>query len=111
MSIAAPERGVRLRPLRRGEYGRLVELGCFDDAAVELLEGVLVEMSPESPRHRVTDLLAEHLTRTPAESYLVRAAGPWAAGESSEPDIAVVPRGRYHQDHPAGPELADLLAC
>jgi Uma2 family endonuclease len=92
----------------------LVELGYFDDAAVELLEGALVAMSPEGPRHRwVIDLLAEHLTRTPAESYLVRAAGPWAAGESSEPepDIAVVPRGRYHQDHPTSAEFADLLAC
>ena len=40
----APE---RIRPLRRAEYDRLIELGCFEDEKIELLGGVLVAMSPQ----------------------------------------------------------------
>jgi hypothetical protein len=35
-----------LRPLRRVEYERMVELGMFEDEKIELLRGVLVQMSP-----------------------------------------------------------------
>jgi len=39
LAALAPE---RLRPLRRVEYERLVELGCFEDEKIELLDGSLV---------------------------------------------------------------------
>jgi len=35
------------RPLRRDEYALLVEQGRFEDEHVELLEGTLVQMSPQ----------------------------------------------------------------
>ena len=35
-----------VRPLRREEYDRMVELGFFADERVELLEGMLVAMRP-----------------------------------------------------------------
>jgi hypothetical protein len=44
----APE---RVRPLKRVEYERLVAEGAFDEERVELLGGVIVEMSPQDPRH------------------------------------------------------------
>lgn len=104
MRVAVPaDEGVRLRPLLRREYDQLVEAGAFDDAAVELLEGALVEVSPEGPRHRsVINMLAEHLIRSLPRDLLVQVAGPWAASDRSEPepDIAVVPRERYDRDHP-----------
>jgi len=39
------------RPLKRVEYDRLVALGAFEDERVELLHGVLVDMSPNDPEH------------------------------------------------------------
>ena len=47
-SVLAPE---RIRPLRRAEYERLVELGYFEDEKIELLDGMLVEMSPIGAEH------------------------------------------------------------
>ena len=44
----APERP---RPLRRTEYEHLVEAGAFTDERLELLEGVLVSMSPQGTEH------------------------------------------------------------
>lgn len=87
----------------RSEYERLVDLGLLDDAPVELLEGMLVEMSPEGPRHRwVIDLLADHLTHALPRQWLVAAGHPWIAGDVSlpEPDLAIVPRARYERRHP-----------
>lgn len=43
---------LRIRPLRRVEYDRLVELGVFTkDDKIELLRGALVEMSPQGSPH------------------------------------------------------------
>jgi hypothetical protein len=41
----APE---RVRPLKRTEYETMVAAGSFADERVELLEGVIVEMSPQA---------------------------------------------------------------
>ena len=43
---------LEFRRINLEEYQRLVEIGFFDeDERVELLEGMLVEMSPVNPRH------------------------------------------------------------
>jgi hypothetical protein len=47
-SLLLPERP---RPLKRTEYDRLVALGAFEDERIELLHGVLVDMSPKDPGH------------------------------------------------------------
>src|SRR5262245_26082100 len=39
------------RPFRRFEYDRMVELGFFDEERIELIDGMLVTMSPQSGRH------------------------------------------------------------
>lgn len=94
----------RVRPLRRNEYDRLVELGCFDNEKVELLGGTLVAMSPQGTAHayavqQLTMLLVPAL----AGRALVRAQSPLALGDESEPepDIAVVPRHDYSRAHPS----------
>src|SRR5690349_6703501 len=48
MSSTLPD---RIRPLRRTEYDQLIVLGAFQDEKIELLEGVLVPMSPIGPPH------------------------------------------------------------
>ena len=47
-ALLLPERP---RPLKRTEYDRLVALGAFEDERIELLHGVLVDMSPNDPGH------------------------------------------------------------
>ena len=100
LSDLAPE---RVRPLKRVEYERLVSEGLFDDERIELLGGVIVEMSPQDPQHADTIAgLAELLQRMVSADKHVRAHSPFAASEDSlpEPDIAVVPRVGYSKAHP-----------
>jgi Uma2 family endonuclease len=97
-----------LRPLRRSEYDRLVDLGVFDDEKIELIEGVLVEMSPEGADHAwVIQQLNSLLTPALPDGLEVRVAAPWAASERSEPepDLAVVPTANYRREHPSRARL------
>jgi Uma2 family endonuclease len=96
----APE---RLRPLRRSEYEQLVEAGAFTDERLELLEGVLVTMSPQGSEHAdVVSRLGMLLIRKVGGRALVRQHSPFAASDDSEPepDLAVVPPGDYRRAHP-----------
>jgi Uma2 family endonuclease len=96
----APE---KLRPLRRVEYDRLVELGVFEDERVELLHGVLVAMSPQGTRHSGTiQRLNMILVPAVVGRADVRVQSPFAASEDSEPepDLAIVPPGDCFREHP-----------
>ncbi|MBI3183109.1 MAG: Uma2 family endonuclease [Myxococcales bacterium] len=100
-SRIAPE---RFRPIRRSEYDRMVDLGLFDGERVELLQGVLVQMSPQGAAHAhaVRRLMAT-LVPVLAGRAIVQAQLPLAASEESvpEPDLAVVPLGDYSRSHPS----------
>lgn len=92
------------RPLKRIEYDRLVEAGLLRDERVELLYGSMVQMSPIGAPHSGTvQALTELLVLALQGRASVRIQSPFAAGESSEPepDVAVVPPGRYVTDHPS----------
>jgi Uma2 family endonuclease len=96
----APE---RVRPLRRVEYERLVAEGAFDDERVELLGGVIVEMSPRDPRH---DFAIERLTALLVPLAVGRASlRPQLSFVASDdsvpvPDLALVPIADYSAAHP-----------
>jgi Uma2 family endonuclease len=97
----APE---RVRPLKRTEYETMVAAGLFEDERVELLEGVIVEMSPQSPSHAAAiQRLDRILQRLVGERASIRVQMPFVAGDLSlpEPDVAVVPPGDYERAHPA----------
>src|SRR5205809_2599310 len=67
------------------EYHRLIEAGGFDDRErVELLDGLLVRMSPKTPRHeRAVRWLASWLIRAlDGDRYTVGIAGPLTLGSS-----------------------------
>jgi Uma2 family endonuclease len=92
-----------VRPLRRSEYDQLVELGVFEDEPIELLEGVLVRMSPEGTPHAwIIQELNRLLTRGLSDHLRLRVGHPFAASGWSEPepDLAVVPVDDYRRDHP-----------
>jgi Uma2 family endonuclease len=93
----------QVRPLRRREYDRLVLDGVFDGERVELLEGMLVRMSPQDPLHSdAVQWLSEALAPQLAPQLQLRVQLPLAGGGASEPepDLAVVRRSRYRDDHP-----------
>jgi Uma2 family endonuclease len=100
----------RLRPLRRVEYERLVEEGFFDeDEKIELLEGVIVQMTPQGLGHAASiEELTHLLVLALATRARVRVQLPFAASDVSEPepDVAVVPPADPRRSHP---ESAFLL--
>jgi Uma2 family endonuclease len=100
MANAAPE---VIRPLRRIEYDQLVALGVFEDERIELLDGLLVVMSPiGAPHSSAVQKLTELLVLALHGRASVRCQMPLAAGDLSEPepDLTVVPVGDYDTNHP-----------
>jgi Uma2 family endonuclease len=101
------------RPLKRKEYDRLVALGAFEDERVELLHGVLVDMSPNDPGH-ASPIAGLTMIFTPALSgkAIVRVQLPIIAHDESEPepDVAIVPLGDYRKEHPASALLVIEVA-
>jgi Uma2 family endonuclease len=101
----------QVRRFTADEAMRMVEAGILgDDESVELLEGALVEMSPQGPRHAFATIqLAQRLREVYAEDAHVREEKPLAASEHDlpEPDVSVV-RGResaYAARHPSGADV------
>ena len=88
------------------DYHRMIESGLLNDRPVELLNGEIVEMSPEGVSHAyLSHEAARYLRHALGERADVRQGKPIALPNSHsepEPDIAVVqPRGReYLQHHP-----------
>ncbi len=92
-----------IRRFSRAEYDRLVEQGWFTDERLELIEGLLVTVSPQGTSH--ADVIAhvhELLVRLLGDRASVRSQLPFAATDDSEPepDVAVVVRARYRDEHP-----------
>lgn len=90
------------------DYHRIVETGLLDDRPVELLNGEIVEISPEGVPHAYFSTEAgEYLTRLLGDRALVRPAKPITLPNDSEPepDIAIVQRlGREYLNHHPYPE-------
>ena len=97
-----------LRPLKRSEYDRLVDLGAFEGERVELLYGLLVRMSPIGPPHMVAvAALHEILVLALHGRAKIHSQSSYSAGESRpEPDLAVLALADYRR---AIPEQALLL--
>ena len=88
-------------------YFKLVEEGLLGpDDRVELLEGVIVTMAPQSPRHAAAARRVERALRAAiGERAVISVQFPFIAGmySVSEPDVAVVPGqlSDYDREHPA----------
>jgi len=91
------------RPLKRSEYDQLIGLGVFDDERVELIQGVLVKLSPqEAPHASTVQKLTQLVIARLQERGSVRCQLPLALSDNSEPepDVAIVPLGDYETEHP-----------
>jgi len=103
----------RIRPLKRSEYDRLVEMDAFAGERVELLFGRIVAMSPQNRPHSWTvSRLAEWLIGSLGGKVEVLIQGPLAASDEHEPepDIALVQRNPSTKDHPTSAHLVIEVA-
>lgn len=104
--------GHRARRWTWDEYMRMVEAGIFTAGdRVELIEGEILEMSPEGPVHAaVLEQAALLLSAAFGRGFSVRRAHPFHLGAASgpEPDLAVV-RGKPLDYFDAHPSTAELL--
>jgi Uma2 family endonuclease len=94
----------RVKLWNREEYSRLAELGLLPEKHVELIGGVIYEVSPQSTAHFYCfEKMRRILEAIFGELYWVRSQGPLVAGDFSEPepDLCVV-RGQVEllPDHP-----------
>ncbi len=101
-----------IRKITVENYEKMIDIGIFDeDDRVELLDGVIIEMSPKKTRHaNVNDEAAEFLIVAFAGRAVVRNQNPIVLDDFSEPkpDIAMAktPRQNYAAAHPTA---ADIL--
>jgi len=103
----------RRRPIRRAEYDAMGVAGLFLDERVELIDGVIVRMSPRTVLHdsvleRLYSLVGPKLVgRARVRVQLAFAAGEWS---EPEPDFVVVPLGESWADHPSRAHLVVEVA-
>ncbi len=89
----------------RSDYYKMVEAGIFNGRRVELIEGEVIEMSPQDPAHAsVVGLVDYALKRIFRSGFVVRVQLPLSLGLDSdpEPDLSVVQGGlrEYVRRHP-----------
>ena len=99
----------------REEYERMVAAGVFQDRRVELLDGVVYEMTPQLSPHAATVMQADEVLRAILPpGFSIRSQMPLDLGGKSvpEPDLAVVPGGPrdYYAAHPSGALLVVEVA-
>jgi len=100
-TIAEPQ----LHLWNRYEYYLMAEMGMFTRKHVELIEGQVIEMSPQGTQHITSvTLVGDLFRRVFVSGFFVRIQGPLNLGEHSEPepDVAVVSGSirDYNQAHP-----------
>ena len=104
MALTVGDRPVR--PLTQDDVLRMVEVGILgEEDRVELLDGVLTEVSPKSVEHGtiIARLVRWLITSDPGARYEVRTEHPLLVPDRRslpEPDIAVV-AGAAGTEHPA----------
>src|SRR3954468_23810511 len=103
-----------LLPLSLDNYHRLVEAGGFQGERVELLEGLLVRMSPKSERHEaVVEYLNDWLNAAvDRRRYIVGCQRALTIGDSEpEPDLVVRERDTPKPYHPSSAVLVIEVAA
>lgn len=107
--------GLPVRPLSLEEYEQMVEFGILDeDSRVELLDGVLVEVSPQGDLQAA---ILEYLTEWACDNVdrvrlRIRCQLPLRLppASSPEPDLVLVARGARSIKHPDTATLAVEVA-
>ncbi len=94
-------------------YHQMIESGLFVNRNVELINGLILEMSPEGTEHTYfSENLGKKLEKLLEKRAYVRENKPITLSNSEpEPDIAVVklPRSQYFQNHPYSENILLLV--
>lgn len=104
-----------LRLLTTTEYEQMIAAGIFnEDDRVELLEGVMVEMSPKGMKHETsTDRASRYFIRVLDDRVIVRNQNPIRLNDYSEPEpdlvLAVPEEHEYAYRHPTPKDLYLIL--
>lgn len=104
-----------LRLLKTSEYEQMVAAGIFnEDDRVELLEGVIVEMSPKGMKHATsTDRASRHFIRLLGERVIVRNQNPIRLNDHSEPEpdlvLVALEEFEYANRHPQAEDVYLVL--
>jgi Uma2 family endonuclease len=105
------QRDIQIRPITVAQYHHMLEVGIvYEREPVELLDGQLIAMPPEGPRHRSTVMaLNELLVQRFAGRAMVCPGNPVELDGTSEPqpDVALVHRHDdwYKTGHPQPPDV------
>jgi Uma2 family endonuclease len=95
------------------DYHKIVESGILHNQQVELINGLILEMSPEGTEHTfIGETFADYLRRLTQGSAWIREARPITLSTSEpEPDIAVVslPHSTYRSHHPYPEDIYLLI--
>lgn len=96
-----------LHRITSAKYHEFIEAGVLVDARVELIDGLICDMSPRTPEH---ERIVAHLTRLLANrldsTYVLRVASALTIGGSEpEPDFAVIAPNTPEPYHPGTAEL------
>ncbi|MGK7946620.1 MAG: Uma2 family endonuclease, partial [Microcystaceae cyanobacterium] len=95
------------------DYHQMIASGILSERCVELIEGQIIEMSPEGPLHRkINDSIAEYLRDQCQGCAKIYEAHPVTLPHSEpEPDISVVklPVSLYDSRHPYAEEIYLLI--
>jgi Uma2 family endonuclease len=95
------------------EYRRLVQAEVFDeDARLELIDGLLLDMSPKTPAHEnVVEWLNGWLSANAPQGWAVRVSSPLSLATSEpEPDLALIAPETPRPFHPATAALVIEVA-
>ncbi|HUL79674.1 MAG TPA: Uma2 family endonuclease [Vicinamibacteria bacterium] len=102
----------RQRRLSVGDYHRMIGAGILDeDDRIELLEGVIVEMAPQGPKHaRLIQRLCDPTFARVPPDRIARCQLPLTLGRDSEPepDVSLVRRADA-ASNTSHPTTADLV--
>ena len=95
------------------DYHKMIESGLLNYRHVELINGLILEMSPEGTEHTyIGETLADYLRRLTQGVVWVREARPITLSQSEpEPDIAIVrlPHSLYRSHHPYPEDIYLLI--
>ena len=95
------------------DYHLMIKSGVLNNRVCELIEGEIIEVSPESPLHRFTnDSVAEYLREQFAGLAKIFESHPITLDNSEpEPDIAIVrlPNTNYLNRHPYPEDIYWLI--
>ena len=103
VDFAAELSNERMKRFTREEYLRLVNAGIFEESRVELLGGMIFDMSPQGNEHaEIVARLHNRFARLLYGRADVRSHSPFAIGALSapEPDVAVIPVADYSHRMP-----------